>query len=641
SCFSLPCMNGADTSALQQQDPAGAAGPPPWARAVCLGGCDTVTAATLSGLLFAAVLSVLLRSCGRRGFPRRRPSFGLVALRASESSGHDAEAGKGQGRRRGFFAAAAAAGIPGAVPAARALLGEEAAGEAAVARAGALLQKAERSLASEEWPAAYSACSTGLQVLRAAPFSRSVASTAEAATTASTTATQTTATATATATTAAAATAVAAVLQAGAGAITAAVTTVTAGPATAVLPARLEELMLLRRAEAFLGRGFSAEAAVESAALVSSSPLRPAWSLAAAALCGRALQHAGSFREAALLLRQVEAQGRPGQLLFAASTKAEDEASLLHELAESAALGARQELGDIDIARLMEECVLSAAPRLSASAGPLKFVSPKVERRVLGAGRGRGVVALQDLAVGEAFIVSRPLGLVTNAGFSAMPEHVARQRLADQLEDRARQSAGFAEELFSLYDGSDSVGALWRPQSWSPAASELPELAGGPQQHARIERIIRFNSHRVPGRQGQPGLGLWLWPPMVNHGLEGDSAPNCAHVFVGDAMLFRATRPVKAGEELLDRYTSPLAMNFEQTLEILEDHGMRDPDYQGCADLWQRAMASKELRPPGGMRLAQGRSELASILSALEGRLAASQEQGRPQRFVCRGLCSL
>ncbi|CAE8584770.1 unnamed protein product, partial [Polarella glacialis] len=237
------------------------------------------------------------------------------------------------------------------------------------------------------------------------------------------------------------------------------------------------------------------------------------------------------------------------QLLFAASTKAEDEASSLHELAESAALGARQEFGDIDIARLMEESVLSVAPRLSASAGPLKFVSPKVERRVLGAGRGRGVVALQDLAVGEAFIVSRPLGLVTNA---------ALRGSGSQISWRIERGRVQVSQRFSLYDGSDSVGALWRPQSWSPAASELPELAGGPEQHARIERIIRFNSsHRVPGRQGQPGLGLWLWPPMVNHGLEGDSAPNCAHVFVGDAMLFRATRPVKAGEELLDRYTSP------------------------------------------------------------------------------------
>ncbi|CAE8716201.1 unnamed protein product, partial [Polarella glacialis] len=177
----------------------------------------------------------------------------------------------------------------------------------------------------------------------------------------------------------------------------------------------------------------------------------------------------------------VEAQGRPGQLLFAASTKAEDEASSLHELAESAALGARQEFGDIDIARLMEESVLSVAPRLSASAGPLKFVSPKVERRVLGAGRGRGVVALQDLAVGEAFIVSRPLGLVTNAALrgsgSQISWRIERGRV--QVSQRSCSLSMTARILLEPCGDLRAGAPLPRScQSWPEGLSSTPGSSG-------------------------------------------------------------------------------------------------------------------------------------------------------------------
>jgi len=102
---------------------------------------------------------------------------------------------------------------------------------------------------------------------------------------------------------------------------------------------------------------------------------------------------------------------------------------------------------------------------------------------------------------------------------------------------------------------------------------------------------------------------------MVNHAVEADGAPNCAHIFIGDAMLFRTTRPVRAGEELLDRYPSPLAPRFEQTLENLADHDMKDPVYEACAKDWTNA----EMGAPLGNGLLEGQAMLALLVKQLEG----------------------
>eukprot|EP00439_Symbiodinium_sp_Y106_P074909 s1626_g14.t1 len=84
-----------------------------------------------------------------------------------------------------------------------------------------------------------------------------------------------------------------------------------------------------------------------------------------------------------------------------------------------------------------------------------------------------------------------------------------------------------------------------------------------------------------------PGLGLWLVPPMVNHALESDSRPNTAHVFIGDVMLFRAIAPIKKGQEVLDRYSTPLADRFQWTLHTLAAHEMRDATYEAAAARWE------------------------------------------------------
>ena len=52
-------------------------------------------------------------------------------------------------------------------------------------------------------------------------------------------------------------------------------------------------------------------------------------------------------------------------------------------------------------------------------------------------------------------------------------------------------------------------------------------------------------------------------------------------------MLFRATAAIRAGQEVLDRYSTPLADHFEFTLHTLAAHGMRDVAYEATAAAWE------------------------------------------------------
>lgn len=427
-----------------------------------------------------------------------------------------------------------------------------------------------------------------------------------------------------------------------------------------VEPGMLASFLRIRRAEALLARGFAQEAVAECALLPQS------WSVVSV-LRGTALLRSSEYAEGAAVLTQAlslthqasidattgatvpclvvplivhEAAlacgghcGASGILATQVGDGYAADAATLQRLAALAEVGARHRRCKIDFAKLVETIVTgmkvsgsaggSLGRRLPPSMGPLRFESPKVARQELGAGRGRGVVAVRDMDRGEAFIFTRPLGLVLPGdsglatGSAPLSERLARQLLADQLEARARRDAHFAEELFSLYSGSADYSPSWTPQPWNPASATLPQLSLASRD--RIEQIIRFNSHRCPGGRdpngnSRPGLGLWLWPPMVNHALEADGAPNCAHVFVGDAMLFRTTLPVRAGEELLDRYTSPLAPRFEQTLDNLQDHGMQDAVYEDCAKAW----ASAEGGRPAAPFLPEGQLALAPLVSKLE-----------------------
>lgn len=371
------------------------------------------------------------------------------------------------------------------------------------------------------------------------------------------------------------------------------------------------EQLHLRRAEVLLARGFARACAQECMKL--SGP-------ESSALRARALAAMGEWVAAADLLQTTA--------VVDASRKADSDTL---QFAAFARRGAEQRQGKINFVELMTTVLADgSSSSLPMSSGPLRYESPKLKRMAI-PGRGMGIVATDNIVPGELLVVARPLGLVLPGEESTSTN--LNQNLARKLERNVLENAQLLEETLSLFDGSSAYGANWDPAPWEPLAPSLPS---GRQSGLldRIRRIVKYNAHRCPCKS--PGLyqtgialGLWLWPPMINHGLEGELAPNCAHVFVGDAMVFRATLPIASGEEVLDRYSSPLAETFSATLETLEEHDMKDPVYEAAAARWrERTILDKLPQGDQVQSLSQNRSSLLDALQEVESKLKRGNSLG-------------
>lgn len=280
-------------------------------------------------------------------------------------------------------------------------------------------------------------------------------------------------------------------------------------------------------------------------------------------------------------------------------------------------LGARQAFGSFDVLQLMGGASVMQHIIVPDDMGPLRFESAKLERKAL-PGRGQGLVAKANIAEGELLIASRPIELI-RPGDQDWQYHADMAFLEEVLTRRLYQrcmdcDAQCVEDVFSLFDGQGH-GARWTPHTWrsDDFALPMPQGAAGDELFLRLRGVVKHNAHRWPGKHPTsnlpaPGLGLWLWPPMINHATESDGMPNCAHVFIGDVMIFRATAPIQAGQEVLDRYSTPLADHFEFTLHTLAAHGMRDPVYEAAAARWQE----------GGAKLSKEKAQLVETLTSIE-----------------------
>ncbi|CAJ1458052.1 unnamed protein product [Effrenium voratum] len=89
---------------------------------------------------------------------------------------------------------------------------------------------------------------------------------------------------------------------------------------------------------------------------------------------------------------------------------------------------------------------------------------------------------------------------------------------------------------------------------------------------------------------------------------------------MADVMLFRATAPIRAGEEVLDRYSTPLADQFEYTLHTLAAHGMRDPLYEAAAARWETPGNSSN-------KLSEKRAQLMDSLTKIQRKVTYSRNE--------------
>jgi len=373
-------------------------------------------------------------------------------------------------------------------------------------------------------------------------------------------------------------------------------------PSSTGPPASLQELRR-RRAVILLQKGFNKACVEECSYLTDPS---------GGGLRARALAQMGCWKEAR------EAVEEPGVLQWTRDNVSPSFVMFLD-------LGARQAAGNFDVLQLMGGACVMQHVVLPEDMGPLRFESGKLERRAL-PGRGQGLVAKADIAQGEVLIASRPIELIRpgdpdwqyQADMTFL-EEVLTRRLLQRCMDCDAQCV---EDVFTLFDGQGH-GARWAPHAWrsDDFALPMPQGAASAELYARLRGVVKHNAHRWPGKHPTsnlpaPGLGLWLWPPMINHATEQDGMPNCAHVFVGDVMIFRATANIQAGQEVLDRYSTPLADQFEFTLHTLAAHGMRDPVYEAAAACWQEGSAMPGRTGVG--KLSEKKAQLVETLAIVE-----------------------
>ncbi|CAK9057620.1 unnamed protein product, partial [Durusdinium trenchii] len=169
---------------------------------------------------------------------------------------------------------------------------------------------------------------------------------------------------------------------------------------------------------------------------------------------------------------------------------------------------------------------------------------------------GRGLAARRDTAIGELLFVDKAWLLGTN----------------DQLLNSAFATLDDCDELqkhrfLSLFDGQHAAPVVDELLPGRVARS-VPEVTGQEADHERVTRILRLNRlSRWSLHQGEPSdasdasaegsnaegsgvAGVWILGAMVNHSCR----PNVSFTFLGDVLTCRATRALKAGDELLCSY---------------------------------------------------------------------------------------
>merc|ERR1719161_2264405 len=89
------------------------------------------------------------------------------------------------------------------------------------------------------------------------------------------------------------------------------------------------------------------------------------------------------------------------------------------------------------------------------------------------------------------------------------------------------------------------------PRSMASASDLDPVICKRKVDMMQVRHVLDFNAHGREGLEsGIPSntdiIGLWLKGSLMNH----SCCPNVQRTFVGDMMVCRAAKPLKAGTEL-------------------------------------------------------------------------------------------
>jgi hypothetical protein len=168
------------------------------------------------------------------------------------------------------------------------------------------------------------------------------------------------------------------------------------------------------------------------------------------------------------------------------------------------------------------------------------------------AGKGRGLVAIDNIAMGQLILSSKAFNIVFNEDVIQWNKkvHMSGAGFNDVDLDNQEVCSGVISEKL-----------LWDKN----LATEVFDLCSGPgvrpsSQSIAVYEILKHNAFKsemdtTPIGNGTPSFcGLWILPSYINHSCMDSNAYYTAY---GDFLFIRAVKPIKKGEEVTITYWSP------------------------------------------------------------------------------------
>lgn len=169
-------------------------------------------------------------------------------------------------------------------------------------------------------------------------------------------------------------------------------------------------------------------------------------------------------------------------------------------------------------------------------------------------GRGRGLFATRDIPAGELVMCEKAFCVVwahEKEALTAMTYDVRDNRirfspigLTKSIVQKLLNNPSQIERVMDLYG------------EWPGDGKNVSIVEDGPVVDIfRVHDIMSRNAHGPRNQFGEEGgskasSGLWIWAAYMNH----SCIPNVQKEILGDLMMFRAMRPIAAGEEIFQSY---------------------------------------------------------------------------------------
>ena len=181
-------------------------------------------------------------------------------------------------------------------------------------------------------------------------------------------------------------------------------------------------------------------------------------------------------------------------------------------------------------------------------------------------GRGRGLFAARDLAPGETILVEKALCVVWGHETDALTA-VTYDVRDDQIRfTPVGLTKAIVQKLLSSPSKIEAFMNLHGNYQGDDKTIERNE-EGSVIDVFRVHDIMSRNAFDAGSQYGEEGprnasTGVWVHTAYINH----SCLANAKREFAGDLIMCRATRPIKAGEEIFQSYDVSLDYDTRQRM---------------------------------------------------------------------------